>query len=99
GSRSSMLLGRGEGSKMVTNPKTKADQENLNERLRSLKIDRAPTSLPPVRNGVPKKLLLAISVLLAVAVVGYFYFFSTPKVISAAPVKVESGANSTAGTV
>jgi len=84
---------------MVTNPKTRAEQENLNERLRSLKIDRGPTSLPPVRNGVPKKLLLAISALLAVAVVGYFYFFSTPKVISAAPVKVESGANSSAGTV
>ena len=84
---------------MVTNPKTKADQENLNERLRSLQIDRSPAALPPVQNGVPKRLLLAISVLLALAAGGYFYFFSTPKAISAAPVKLESGAGSSSGAV
>lgn len=84
---------------MVTNPKTREDQENLNERLRSLKIDRTPASLPPVQNRVPKKLLLAISVLLALAAVGYFYFFSAPKTISAAQVKLESGANSSMGAV
>src|ERR1700681_2109872 len=84
---------------MVTNPKTRADQENLNERLRSLKIDRTPTALPPVQNRVPKKLLLAISVLVALVAIGYFYFFSAPKTISAAPVKLESGANSSAGAV
>src|SRR3984893_16304829 len=84
---------------MVTNPKTKADQENLNERLRSLQIDRSPAALPPVQNGVPKRLLLAISVLLALAAGGYFYLFSTPKTISAAPVKVESGSGSSGGAV
>jgi HlyD family secretion protein len=84
---------------MVTNTKSVADQESLNERLRSLKIDRAPTPLPPVENRVPKKLLLAISVLLALAVGGYLYFFSMPKTISAATVQVENGSNSAAGAV
>jgi HlyD family secretion protein len=84
---------------MVTNPRTRADQENLNERLRSLKIDRTPTSLPPVQNRVPKKLLLAISVLLALTVGGYFFFLSTPKTISAAPVKLETGASASTGAV
>ena len=79
---------------MVTNRKTEEDQQNLNERLRSLKIDRTAAPLPPVQNRVPKKLLLALSVLLALAAVGYFYFFSTPKTISAGLVKVESGAGS-----
>jgi HlyD family secretion protein len=96
-----MPLERGEiqETPMVTSPNRRADQESLNERLRSLKIDRTPASLPPLQNRVPKKLLLAISVLLALAAVGYFYFFSTPKTISAAPVKLESGANSSMGAV
>jgi len=83
----------------VTNLKTSEDQQNLNERLRSLKIDRAPTGPPPVHNRVPKKLLLALSVLIALAVFAYFYFFSSAKPITVAPVKLETGTASTAGTV
>ncbi|PYS59326.1 MAG: hypothetical protein DMF76_16760 [Acidobacteria bacterium] len=53
---------------MVTNLKTAEDQQNLNERLRSLKIDRATIGPPPVHSRAPKKLLLALSVLIALAV-------------------------------
>jgi HlyD family secretion protein len=84
---------------MVSNPKASADQENLNERLRSLKIDRTQAPLPPVQNRVPKKLLLAIAVLIALAVAGYLYLFSATKTISAAQVKVETGSNASAGAV
>src|SRR5438067_4844143 len=45
------------------------------------------------------KLLLALSVLVALAVFAYFYFFSAAKTITAAPVKLETGTASTAGTV
>jgi HlyD family secretion protein len=79
---------------LATNLKT---QEDLNERLRSLKIDRSPASPPPVRNRAPKKLLLGLSVIIALAVFAYFYFFSIAKTITAAPVKLETGATSSAG--
>jgi HlyD family secretion protein len=81
---------------MATNLKT--DQDSLNERLRSLKIDRAPESPPAVRHRVPKTLLLAVSVVVALAVFAYFYFFSAAKTITAAPVKIETGAG-TSGSV
>lgn len=84
---------------MVSNRKTEEDQQNLNERLRSLKIDRSPAPLPPVQNRAPKKLLLAISLAIALAVGGYLYFFSGAKTISAAQVKVESNAGGAAGAV
>lgn len=84
---------------MATNLKNEEGQQSLNERLRSLKIDRAPAGPPPVRNRPPMKLLLAVSLLLAVAVLAYFYFFSAAKTISAAPVKVETGGSSSAGAV
>ena len=85
---------------MATNLKNEEGQQTLNERLRSLKIDRAPAGPPAVRNRAPKKLLLALSLLLAVTIFAYFYFFSAAKTITAATVKVESGgANSSAGAV
>lgn len=84
---------------MATNLKTEEGQESLNERLRSLKIDRAPAGPPPVRNRAPQKLLLVLALVLALAVVAYFYFFSAVKTISAAAVKVETGASSSAGAV
>ncbi len=84
---------------MVTNPKTEEEQQNLNERLRSLKIDRTPAALPPVQNRVPKKLLLAISVFIALVAVGYLYFFSAAKTISAAQVRVDNGPGASVGTV
>jgi HlyD family secretion protein len=84
---------------MSTNPKTPADQEDLNQRLRSLKIDRATAAPPSPRTRPPKLLLLAISVLVVLAAMGYFYFFSSPKTISVAEVKLESGGSSPGDTV
>ena len=85
---------------MAMNPKTQEDQEDLNKRLRSLKIDRgpAPSSSPNTRS--PKILLLALSALVAlVAVGGYFYFSSAAKPISVAEVKLEGGGTGHGDTV
>lgn len=84
---------------MVTNPKTQEDQENLNKRLRSLKIDRGPGDSPGSGHRSPKLLLLVLCALTALLAMGYFYFFSAPKSISAAEVKLENSGSSQAGTV
>ncbi|HEX3086188.1 MAG TPA: HlyD family efflux transporter periplasmic adaptor subunit, partial [Pyrinomonadaceae bacterium] len=84
---------------MATNLKPDEGQQSLNERLRSLKIDRGPAGPLPTRNRAPQKVLLLIAVLIALAVLAYFYFFSAVKTITAAPVKVETGAGSSAGAV
>ncbi len=84
---------------MSTNPKTPADQEDLNQRLRSLRIDRTVAAPPSARIRPPKLLLLAIAVLIVLAAMGYFYFFSSPKTISVAEVKLESGGGSQGDTV
>ena len=82
---------------MVTNPQPNEDQKNLNERLRSLKIDRAPAPSPGNKNRSPKLLLLGLSVLVALVALGYVFLFSGTKTISAATVRVES-AGAAAGT-
>ena len=64
-----------------------------------MKIDRGSAPLLPVHNRTPKKLLLALSVLVALAAFAYFYFFSSAKSITAAPVKLETGSASSAGVV
>src|SRR5882762_9147110 len=85
---------------MAINPKTQEDQEDLNKRLRSLKIDREPARAPSVNNRSPKLLLLALSALVVlVAGGGYLYFSATPKAISAAEVKLEDGGGSQGDTV
>ncbi|MGI9167298.1 MAG: efflux RND transporter periplasmic adaptor subunit [Pyrinomonadaceae bacterium] len=84
---------------IVTNPTSTEDQENLNERLRSLRIDRTPAPPPAPRNRPPKMLLLTVAAALALAAMVFFYMFSTPKTISAAEVKVESGGASQGNTV
>src|SRR5262249_48563657 len=87
---------------MVTSVKSKEEKKDLHERLRSLQIDRAPTPAPSPQNRVPRKLLLALSALVALLAVGYLYFFSTPKTVSTAQVKVETSggpAGTTALTV
>jgi len=84
---------------MVTKPKSEEDQQNLNERLRSLRIDRAPAHLPAEQNRRPWKLLLALSALVALAAMGYLYFFSAPKAVSAAEVKLENSAGSPGSTI
>jgi HlyD family secretion protein len=84
---------------MVTNPKTQEDQENLNQRLRSLKIDRGAVDSPGPVHRSPKLLLLGICVIIALLALGYVFFFSTAKSITAAEVKVENSGTSQAGTV
>jgi len=84
---------------MATSPKTQADQESLNQRLRSLKIDRGPGGSPGPAPRAPKFLLLALAGLVAVLAMGYFYFFSAPKAISADQARLETGGSSSGGTV
>jgi HlyD family secretion protein len=82
---------------MVTSLKSEEEKKDLHERLRSLRIDRAPTPSPGHQNRVPKKLLLALSVLVVLVAVGYLYLFSAPKTVSASEVQVESGGGGQAG--
>ena len=76
---------------MVTNPKSNEDQNNLNERLRSLKIDRAPAPSSTTGSRSPKLLLLGIAGFLALLGLGYVLLFSGAKTISVASVRVETG--------
>ena len=84
---------------MVTNPQTSEEKQNLNERLRSLKIDRAPAPSPGNRNRSPKLLLLGIAVLIALAAFAYLFLFSTTKTISAATVRVEAAGASSGASI
>jgi HlyD family secretion protein len=84
---------------MVTNPKSDEDQKNLNERLRSLKIDRAPAPSPSSKNRSPKLLLLVVAIFLALVALAYVLFFTGAKTISAASVRVESGAASQGASI
>ncbi len=77
---------------MVTSTKSKEGQDDLNKRLRSLKIDRGPAPSPAAGNRSPKLLLLGIAVLLALAALGYVFLFAGAKTISVAAVRVESAA-------
>ena len=76
---------------MVTNPKSNEDQNNLNERLRSLQIDRAPAPSATTRSRSPKLLLLGVAGILALLAFGYVFLFSAAKTISVASVRVETG--------
>jgi HlyD family secretion protein len=76
---------------MVTNPKSKEDQEDLNQRLRSLKIDRNAGPAPTAKNRSPKLLLLGIAALLALLALGYAFLFTGAKAISVAAVTVDNG--------
>src|SRR5688572_28961956 len=76
---------------MVTSTKSKEDQEDLNKRLRSLKIDRGPAPSPAANNRSPKLLLIGIAAVLALLALGYVFLFSTTKTISVASVRVETG--------
>src|SRR2546430_14571641 len=85
---------------MAINPKTQEDQEDLNKRLRSLKIDRAGAGSPSANNRSPKVLLVVLSALVALAAIGvYFYFSAEAKPISVAAVKLESGGSSPGHTL
>ena len=84
---------------MVTSPKSKDAQEDLNKRLRSLKIDRGTAPAPVSGNRTPKFLFLGIAVVLALVALGYVFLFSSAITISVAPVRVESGGASSGESV
>jgi HlyD family secretion protein len=83
---------------MATNPQSNEEQKNLNERLRSLKIDREPAPSPGNKNRSPKLLLLGLAALVALGAFAYLFLFSGTKTISAAPVRVESAGGAAPGT-
>lgn len=84
---------------MVTNPKSQEDQEDLNQRLRSLKIDRGPAPAPGTKNRSPKLIFLAVATLLALLAFGYLFLFSGAKTISVAAVRTEDGGASAGESV
>jgi HlyD family secretion protein len=86
---------------MAINPRTQEQQEDLNQRLKSLKINRNPAPSPAASTRSPKIVLLVLAVLVTLVVAAaYLYFSSGAKTISVAEVKLEnSGGASPADTV
>jgi HlyD family secretion protein len=84
---------------MRPEPKNEETQAKLNERLRSLRIDRARTRTPAAGNRSPKLLLLTLSALVVLVAAGYLYFSSGAKAISATEVRVETAGGATGSTV
>ena len=83
----------------MISPKSQDAQEDLNKRLRSLKIDRGPAPSPATGSRAPKLLFLGVAVLLALAALGYVFLFAGTKTISVAPVRTETGAASSGESV
>ena len=84
---------------MVSNPKTKEEQEGLNERLRSLKIERPEIPARPPGTRTPKLVLLGVAALIALVAFAYLFFFSSAKPISVARVGVETAGASSGESV
>jgi HlyD family secretion protein len=74
-------------------------RQDLNERLRSLRIDRSGAPPPEAHNRAPKKLLLVLSALVALVAVGYVYLSSGAKAISVAEVRSDGGSAPAGSTV
>jgi len=84
---------------MSTSPKLDQEQEDLNQRLRSLKIDRTDETATVTRVRSPKLLLIVLAAVIIAAAMAYFLLFSTAKPVSVTEVKLENGAGSSANTV
>src|SRR6476619_2068005 len=84
---------------MVSNPKTKEEQEGLNERLRSLKIERPEIPARPPGTRTPKLVLLGVAALIALVAFAYLFFFSSAKPIAVARVGVETAGASSGESV
>src|SRR5678809_662582 len=84
---------------MVTSTKSNEQKDDLNKRLRSLKIDRGPAPSPAANNRAPKLLLFGIAVLVALVALGYVFLFSGTKTISVASVRTEDGGASAGESV
>ncbi|MBI3941130.1 MAG: efflux RND transporter periplasmic adaptor subunit [Acidobacteria bacterium] len=66
------------------------EQADLDDRLKSLRIDRSAEPTQRHGGGKPKLYLLIFSVLVVAAGFGAFHFFSGPKKVGAAEVKIEA---------
>jgi HlyD family secretion protein len=84
---------------MATNPNTKEDKEDLQKRLRSLKIDRGPAPTSATKTHTPKLLLLVIAAIVALVAFGYLFLFSSAKAISVAQVTTETAQASSGESV
>ncbi|HEY2962558.1 MAG TPA: efflux RND transporter periplasmic adaptor subunit [Pyrinomonadaceae bacterium] len=84
---------------MATSPQSKDAQEDLNKRLRSLKIDRGPAPAPAGNSRTPKLLLVGIAAVVALLALGYVFLFSPAKAISVAALRTESGGASAGESV
>ncbi|HEX8184208.1 MAG TPA: efflux RND transporter periplasmic adaptor subunit [Blastocatellia bacterium] len=78
---------------MPISAKSTEEKQELNERLKSLRINREPANAPGPAGRTPKKLLLLVAVLVALVAVAYAYFSAAPQSVSVAEVKTESGAS------
>jgi HlyD family secretion protein len=67
------------------------DNERLDERLRSLKIDRDRTTRGPKTSRPPRGLLLAASALVVLAALAAVYLLRSPAAVSVAEVTTEGG--------
>ena len=68
------------------------ENKQLDERLKSLKIDRDRVPSGGGKRGAPRALLLALSALVVVAALGVAYLFRGPTPVSVAEVTVEGAA-------
>src|SRR5215468_5658460 len=84
---------------MVTSPQSNDSQEDLNKRLRSLKIDRGPAPSPAGNSRSPKLLLIGIAAVVAVLALGYVFLFSPSKTIAVAAVRTDTGVASAGESV
>lgn len=69
--------------------------QSLDDRLKSLRIDRGGTTAR--KRGVPKVALLAMSIVLVLLAGGAFWFMSGPKSVDVAEAKLDTGAGAAAG--
>src|SRR5436853_7705135 len=76
---------------MTTGLKSAPGNQDLNDKLKSLRIDRSTRPAPGAPNRTPKKRSLALSALIALIAIAYAYFSASPKTVAVAAVKTESG--------
>lgn len=69
--------------------------QSLDERLKSLRIDRGGTAAR--KRGVPKAALLTLSVVVVLVAGGAYWFMSGPKTVDVAEAKIDTGAGAAAG--
>jgi HlyD family secretion protein len=76
-----------------------AENKQLDERLKSLRIDRDREPARGSRSKPPRKALLALSVLVVAVAAGVLFFFQGAKTVTVAEVATEGGAPAAGETV